>query len=162
MRIRVTTSKTGALKDSQRRKLSKLLKTNLEEHVKEAARLFAKAAVHEIPTDTGFARGAFRGLAKLVDTTINIRPKNTKDTYYRHSDGSRILKKPGNSAQFATAVEDMIVQSRGGVNFTFEVAIIYFQLLDPRRWRSLEAGRKAFLTYINAVELLIDKEVTGV
>jgi hypothetical protein len=135
----------------------------INQAVIKAARKFLLAAVPRIPIFTGFARGALGNLedvaGKVSGGKINTaksgdyiaKPLRPRTYYYKHGDGTKVIRNQVTGRTFATQPKDIITEGRltkvninsSRVVFKFEVDIKYFDLLDDR-WGAFAAGREAF------------------
>jgi hypothetical protein len=132
----------------------------IEEAMIKAIRAFLVAAVPRVPIYTGFARGTFRNLEDIAGRVEraqggfrirgNRRGSSIKSVAARGRDRPRyykgVLKTQDSGRQFATPPSGVLTKIKGktSVSFKFSVNIDYFDKLDREKWKSFDAGMKAF------------------
>jgi len=129
----------------EKEKYMAALKAKLEVQVRQAARDFVKAAIENIPVDTGQARGTFLPLARALNISIPI-------------DGNGVKGK--NQTTGASEQNKLIFKfetTKTLVKFEVDVQLFYFWVNDifghpsgaHPPWESIEEGFKAFMKYIH-------------
>ncbi len=136
------------------RKFHQALRDKLNFEVKEAAREFVRAAVVNIPVDTGEARGTFLPIGRFLNVPIpipNAHPlANKSATTGAEANKQLIFTFPSNQY---------------GVYFQIDWQLFHFWFNDffahsypngqmPTPWKSIEAGRDAFLKYMRTEAVL--------
>lgn len=151
---------------------TKALYKKLENEYKAGAREFIQAAIPLIPVQSGMARGSYLNIGRLLGMTITInkkryRYKRNKKTgvvyrtiqdrwYYPPGGGPRIPKTPESGAKLTSFKLANIPQDTA---FAFDSRVFHYTLEDllgvrspSAPWRSLEAGRLAFLRHMDGIE----------
>lgn len=130
----------------EKEKMMAALKAKLEVQIRQAAREFVRAAIQNIPVDTGQARGTFLPLARALNVSVPI-------------DGT---PQKGKSASTGASGDNQLIfkfeTTKTLVKFEVDVQLFYFWVNDilghpsgmHEPWQSIEEGFKAFMKYIHS------------
>ncbi len=128
-------------------KFNKTLRERLNVQVRNAAREFVRAAIVNIPVDTGEARGTFLPLGRFLNIAVPINGDPEPD------------KNPTTGAGPDKQLLFTFPSNQYGVYFQIDWQLFHFwfnEFFETRSnhykpWDSIEAGREAFLEYMRTV-----------
>lgn len=148
-------------------KYKKAFNEAMQQHMRQCARAFVRAAVPLVPIDTGMARGSYLNIGRFLRVNIPLsgrsnrreRSRRNKDGtvrtwteanrwYYPPNGGARIPKTPESGADLTTFT---FTNDFGKLGFTINSKVYHYTIQDEDAgrsptspWRSMQAGREAF------------------
>lgn len=135
---------------------TKALKKQVELQTKQAARALVRAAVSQIPVDTGMAAGSFLNLSRyLRNIGLTITAKSRTGKYYGKpgGPGHPIPKNKNTPGDYGLVIPNEKVFTWVGNRhvFTFQSKVVHLTLNDligtkgTGPWNAFQAGQAAFL-----------------
>lgn len=134
---------------------SKTVRLVMQRRMRVAARAFVRAAIKNVPVQSGMARGSFLNIGRLLRRiSIPISPTVTGTFYYRN--GVKIAKNPEAGALLSTPEEEVLTDTGDIYYFNYGTDVFHYNINEffgghapTAPWLSYAAGHAAFIADMN-------------